>query len=314
MRVLVFGGSGFLGSALVPLLVGRGHAVTVLTRDLAIAPRIESMGAASLVGDLLEPASFAQKLAGVDVMVLIAQPKIFGTRVTSKRFELLRDQVTRLHANALGLAKERGCPIVITSGTAFCTHGDEVADETWPFVRIGIARIGDQVDALMEQVRAAGSPKFVRLLPGQIYGPGGMFATMAKWAREGRNAIIGDGNNCIPRIHVDDCADAYLRAIEKIDALPNGASFIVADDVACTSAAWSTELARLLGLPPPKKAPRIALLFIRLAVGRLLLETMQMDCRVSNAKLKRELGWQPRYPSYREGMAAAVAALGSGLT
>ena len=48
---------------------------------------------------------------------------------------------------------------------------------------------------------------------------------------------------------------------------------------------------------------------LRLVLGKYLFETMQMDCRVSNQKLKRELGWAPRYPGFREGLAATIAAL-----
>jgi 2-alkyl-3-oxoalkanoate reductase len=179
-------------------------------------------------------------------------------------------------------------------------------------VRTGIARIGAGVDPLLEQVRSEGAPKFVRLLPGQIYGPGGMTLQMIEWARKGRNGIIGDGKNRIPRIHVEDCAAAYALALESLPGLPTGEQFIVADDVACTAEAFSAELAAQLGLLPPRHVPGPVRLALRVLLGKYLFETMQMDCQVSNQKLKRELGWAPRYAGYREGLVATIAALNRG--
>jgi 2-alkyl-3-oxoalkanoate reductase len=309
MRILVLGGSGFLGTALVPQLVERQHAVTVLTRSAATVARIEALGARALVGDLLAPQTFANNLAGIEAMVLIAQPPMFGRRIGARRFARLRAEVGRMHESALAMAMRAGCPIVLTAGTAFRTEGAEVADETWPLQRTGIARIGSGVDALLEQARAASAPKFVRLLPGQIYGPGGMFIKMLEMAKRGRNFVIGDGQNCIPRIHVDDCADAYVRAVEHLSELPSGEAFIVADDVACTTTEFASEMAACFGLPPPKRMPKPVRLVLRFVLGKYLLETMQTSCRVSNGKLRRQLGWAPRFPSFREGLRATAAAL-----
>jgi nucleoside-diphosphate-sugar epimerase len=309
MRILVFGGTGFLGSALVPRLVESGHTVTVLTRDPKSSARLASMGANALVGDLLSSADISAGLPGVDAMVFIAQPPIFGKRIGARRFASLQDEILRMHQNALALAKQAGCALVLTAGTAYHTTGSEVADETWPLTRTGIARIGDGIDSLLNKARVEGEPRFVRLLPGQIYGPGGMSLKMIEWAEKGRNGIIGSGRNCIPRIHVDDCAEAYVRVVEKLPEFPNGDSFIVADDTPCTSEEFSTELAKLLGMPPPKRVPKLIQLAICLALGKYLFETMQMNCRVSNAKLKRHTGWMPRYPSYREGLKATLDTL-----
>lgn len=306
MHVLVLGGTGFLGSALTPRLLERGHRVTVLTRNAAALPRIEAAGSSALLGDLLVPGSFSTRDLDVDVVVLIAQPEIFGRRAGALRLHQLARQVTRMHEAALSLARGHRCPIVLTSGTSFRTEGEQVADESWPLRRAGIARVGAGTDALLEKARAAGVPAFVRILPGQIYGPGGMLRRMYEWARQGRNLVIGTGSNHIPRIHVDDCADAYVRVVERLPVLSNGDSFIAADDVACTTMQFAEELARQAGLPPPRLAPPLMRVAVRLAMGASLYETVTMDCRVSNARLKRLLGWTPTYPSYREGLAASM--------
>ncbi|HEY3450156.1 MAG TPA: NAD-dependent epimerase/dehydratase family protein [Myxococcales bacterium] len=307
MRVLVCGGTGFVGSALVPMLRERQHDVFVLSRKPAPPPTVAASGAKGVRGDLLAPESLSSLQAGsVDAIVLLAAPRIFGKRLGERRFQQLKAEITAIYANALALARRLGCPIVITAGTSFRTTGDQVADETWPILRVGAPRIGEDIDPLVDQAVAAGSPKLVWLLPGQIYGPGGMFLELVKMAQKGRAAIFGDGGNLIPRIHVQDCAAAYLAALEHLGELKTGERFIVADDVACTAREFAELLASLLRAPRPKPAPSF---IVKLVVGKLLFETMTMSCRVSNAKAKRTLGWAPRYPSFREGLPPTVEAI-----
>ena len=131
------------------------------------------------------------------------------------------------------------------------------------------------------------------------------FMMMFRMAKKGRGTIIGDGGNCIPPIHVDDCPAAYAAVFEHLDDLATGERFIVADDVACSSREFAEHLAELCGAPKPKAAPTFIL---RLILGKLLVEAATMNCRVTNAKAKSVLGWAPCYPSFREGLSATVAA------
>jgi nucleoside-diphosphate-sugar epimerase len=100
-----------------------------------------------------------------------------------------------------------------------------------------------------------------------------------------------------------------VAALEHLDALATGERFIVADDVSCTSREFAERLAELLHAPTPKPAP---LFIVKLVLGKLLVETASMHCRVTNAKARRVLGWAPRYPSFREGLAATVDAINRG--
>jgi nucleoside-diphosphate-sugar epimerase len=309
MRVLVCGGTGFVGGALVPMLRARRHEVLVLSRSREAPARLTAVGARMLVGDLLSPAGIDLGDDRVDAIVLLAAPRIFGKRLGKRRFLALKAELTAIYANAIDLASRLGCPIVITGGTAFRTTGDEIADESWPLVRVGATRIGEEIDPLVAAAVAAGAPKVVWMLPGQIYGPGGPFMMMVEMARRGRGAILGDGGNCIPRVHVEDCAAAYAAALEHLDALATGERFIVADDVSCSSREFSERLAELLRAPRPEPAPTFV---VKLVLGRLLFETATMHCKVSNAKARRVLGWEPRYPSFREGLAATVEAIARG--
>jgi nucleoside-diphosphate-sugar epimerase len=309
MRVLVFGGTGFVGHSLVPLLRQRSHEVTVLSRAPELPARLATTGVRLLQGDLASLSARELDADDVDAMILLAAPRMFGKRLGMSRFRKLKAELTAIYTNALELARRRGCPIIITAGTAFKTTGDQIADESRPIERFGATRVGEDIDPIVQKAVQAGAPKLVWMLPGQIYGPGGMFMMMYRMAEKGRSAIIGDGSNCIPRIHVDDCAAAYAAALDHIGDLATGERFIVADDVPCTQQQFAERLAELCHAPKPKSAPTFLL---KLILGKLLVETATMNCRVTNAKAKRVLGWSPRYPSFKEGLAATVAAIERG--
>ncbi len=119
----------------------------------------------------------------------------------------------------------------------------------------------------------------------------------------GRFGIFGKGDNYIPRIHVEDCANAFVLAIE---ALPIGESFILADDTPCTMREFNEFMAECSDMPKPRTIPRF---IARLALGKTLLETMEMNCIVTNEKAKRMLGWVLKYPSYREGLVDTIREL-----
>jgi nucleoside-diphosphate-sugar epimerase len=189
-------------------------------------------------------------------------------------------------------------------GTSYRTGPGEVADETWPIERFGLTVAGVEAERLMHKAGAEGHP-IVQMIPGQIYGPGGMFLEMYKMLKSGRFGVVGKGENRIPRIHVEDCAEAYVLAIDK---LPINESFIIADDTPCTMREFMEYMASCVGMSKIRTIPR---LMARLVMGKLLLETMGIDCVVSNAKLKRELGWKPKYPSYREGLPSVIEVLES---
>lgn len=185
MRVLVFGGTGFVGHSLVPFLRQRQHDVMVLSRAQDLPARLAASGPRLLCGDLLSPSVLELDARDVDAMILLAAPRIFGRRLGSRRFAKLKAEITTMYAQALELTRRRGCPIIITAGTAFKTTGDQITDESWPLERFGATRIGEDIDPMVQKVVQAGTPKVVWMLPGQIYGPGGMFMMMYRMAKKG---------------------------------------------------------------------------------------------------------------------------------
>ncbi len=119
-------------------------------------------------------------------------------------------------------------------------------------------------------------------------------------AKKGKVVILGGGKNHLPRIHVNDCADAYVLAIEK---LPYGKRFIICDDVNVSVKDFMLYLAKIFDAGKVVKIPGFIL---RLVIGKHVFRTLNMNTKVSNELIKKELGWEPNYPSYREGLRSLI--------
>ena len=152
---------------------------------------------------------------------------------------------------------------------------------------------------------ARGLPAVV-VRPGHVYGPGGWFEheILARLRQPGRFAVIGRGDNLWDVVHVDDVARALVDALERA---PAGEIYHAADDEPITYYDFMALSAQALGVGPP--APDPGLGRPRWRPARNAVAAVVRSARTSNAKLKRELGWAPRYPSAREGVPATVAAL-----
>ena len=303
MKILVLGGTGLLGSFLVPKLLARDYYVSVLSRNSEALSKLEDQGVNGILGDLLEPEAFIPSLTPHDVVVSIAMPLEFG-RMSGKRFKIVTERTTKFTKSTLEIGRKLECPIIFTLGTSYRTGPGEIADETWPIERIGLTKAGIDAERLIREAGSDGHP-IIQMIPGQIYGPGGMFLEMYKMLKSGKFGVVGKGENRIPRIYVEDCAEAYALAIDK---LPINESFIIADDTPCTMREFMDYMASCAGMSKPRTIPRI---MARIVMGKLLLETMGIDCVVSNDKLKRVLGWELQYPSYRVGLPAAIEAIES---
>jgi nucleoside-diphosphate-sugar epimerase len=301
MKVFVIGGTGFLGTFLIPKLRENGHDITVLTRDKRKVDQLESLGINTIIGDLLHPNPILTAIPAQDVILSIAMPEVKPGRISRKKLKALQKETKTLFSTPIAIAEKCQCPLIVTLGTSFTTHGEETADETWSIERIGIARVGELVDPILSEVLQTGVPPLIQLLPGQIYGPGGLFKKfMYAWMKKGKYRVVGAGDNYIPRIHVEDCAEAYVQALEK---MPVGERFIIADDGPCTTREFADCMAENMKVPKPKSVPGFV---IRAVLGKLLYETITLNCRVSNAKAKEQLEWQPIYTTYREGLPVTI--------
>jgi nucleoside-diphosphate-sugar epimerase len=302
MKILVIGGTGLVGSYLLPRLVEKGNEVIALTRTVDKIERINKLGAFGLLGDIRYPQAFKSNLPeNLDIIVLLAMPSVKpGQRMTKKRKEELRKETNDFFRNSMDLAIHFNVPIILPSGTSFKTENNEIADETWPILRIGLTEIGKDTDEMVNQAIKTQNPKVIQLLYGKIYGNGGLFRFMYNMMEKGRSKIIGKGDNYIPNIHASDAALAIVKAIEK---LPIGEKFIIADDTAVSQKDFTIYMAKLMNKKRPGHIPAF---IIKLVLGKDFYEIIRLNCKVSNAKAKRLLDWIPEYPSYKEGLEMTI--------
>lgn len=289
MRPWLLLGCGYTGEALARRLAGAGARVVVARRDAAAAAAVAArVGAGWVRCDLADEDAVAAAVAGAGggadapVVAHLAPPASPDGRVDG--------------AAAAAAARAGAHRLVYVSSTGvYAPGGGAVVDEEWPLAprtASGAARLAAE-RALAAAAGRAGLSLVVLRAPG-IYGPG---RGVASRLRAGSYRVAGDGTAHVSRVHVDDLAAAIALAGE---AAAPGAVYNVADRDPCTSGEHGDGLAAALGLPPPGRTPAAEL---SPEVAGMLLA----DRRVSAARLERELGWRPRYPSWRDALAAGEA-------
>ena len=302
MKIFVIGGTGLVGSYLLPRLVDNDNEVYTLTRNESKIEKIKKLGAYGILGDIRNTILFKNNLPqNLDIIVLLAMPSVKpGRRMTRKRKAELQKETNDFFRNSMDLAIHYNVPIILPGGTSYKTEKKEIADETWPILRVGLTEIGSATDEMVNKAIKTNNPKIIQLIYGKIYGDGGLFRFMYNMMEKGRSKIIGKGKNYIPNIHASDAAFAIIKAIEK---LPIGEKFIIADDTPVTQKDFTTYMAELMNKKRPGKIPGF---IIKLIIGKDFYEIIRMNCKVSNEKAKRILGWQPQYPSYKEGLKETI--------
>jgi nucleoside-diphosphate-sugar epimerase len=305
MRVFVAGASGAIGRPLLPRLVAAGHEVTGTTRSETGAEAIRAAGARAAVCDALDAgalqAAVTEAAPEVVVHQLTALPHRFDPR--DKQIyaptNRLRTEGTR---NLLDAARAAGARRMICQSVAFAYAPGaeaEVKDEEAPLALGAPPPFGDAVgviDAMERAVAGAERLEGVVLRYGWFYGPGTYYAddgSMAEDVRRRRFPIIGKGTGLFSFVHVDDAATATVAAVER------GAPGVynVVDDDPAPQSEWLPVYAEAIGARKPLRVP---VWIARLVVGKIA-SAASVQPGASNAKARRELGWEPRWASWREG-------------
>jgi 2-alkyl-3-oxoalkanoate reductase len=306
MRVFVTGATGALGRHLVPALVAEGHEVTATTRTPAKAAGLRAAGAAPVILDGLDRnAVIAEVLAASpDVIVheMTALASMRSLRQPDKVFATTNALRTQGTDNLLAAAAQAGTRRVIAqsyvsanarTGNLVKTEDDPIDTDPVPTARQTLAAIR-HVEETVPRV----APEGIVLRYGSFYGQGAS-DILLDTVRKRQWPVIGGGTGIWSFIEITDAAAATLAAVS------HGAPGVynVADSDPAPSSEWLPYLAGLLGAKPPLRVPAW---LGRLLAGEFIVAQMTSARGSSNEKARKELGWEPHYPSWREGFRAWV--------
>ena len=310
MRVFVAGASGAIGRSLVPRLVAAGHRVTGTTRRKASAAVIRAAGAEAALCDVLDPAA-------VEAAIQKAEPEVIVSQLTSlpEDFDLRTidyGPTNRLRVeggrNLIAAGRKVGARRFVTQSIAFVYEpdGNWVKDEEAPTYSDPPGRFRSGFEAAMtaeHEALEAESIESLVLRYGQFYGPGTYFdqeGSITRQVRSRRFPIVGRGAGVFSFIQIDDAADATVAAVQ---GGPAGIYNVVDDDPAPTRE-WLPVFAQAVGAKPPLRVPT----FLARLLGGPAAAVMGTQLRgASNSKAKRELGWRPAHPSWRQGFAESLS-------
>jgi nucleoside-diphosphate-sugar epimerase len=298
MRVFVAGGSGVLGRRLVPQLVARGHQVTATTTSPAKLSLLEQLGADAVVMDGLDAMSVGEAVAAARPEAIVNQMTALSEAHAGKPNLRKADRffatTNRLRSEGidhlLAAAEATGVSHVVAQGHASMNgirQGGWVKTEEDPLeVLEGTKAINHLEDVV---VKAGGAV----LRYGGFYGPGAN-DDQVKLVGKRLFPLVGRGTGYVSWVHVDDAASATVLAVEQ----KAKGVFNIVDDEPAPVSEWLPYLAECAGAKPPRRVPRW---LARLLAGEMVVGMMTEGRGFTNAKAKRELGWELRYPSWRQG-------------
>ncbi len=311
MRVFVAGATGAIGRQLVPRLVAAGHEVHGMTRSESKQTMLHELGAVPVVADALEPDQVAEAVAKARPDVIVHQLTAIGAvdmRHFDRSFALTNRLRTEGTDHLLSAAQAVGVRRFVAQGVsgygAYARTGGPIKTEEDPLDAAPAREMRETLAAirhLEEAVLGASWTEGILLRYGVFYGPGTSLAPgeeQFELIRKRKFPVVGDGRGVWSFIHVADAAEATVAAVER----GRPGVYNVVDDDPAPAAEWLPALAEGLGAKKPMRVPR----FVgRLAAGEAAV-VMMTDVRgASNAKAKRELGWRPARPSWRQALAAA---------
>jgi nucleoside-diphosphate-sugar epimerase len=305
MKISVAGATGAIGKQLVPLLVDAGYEVAGTTTSAGKAGDLRALGAQPVVVDLLDAEAVGRAVSEAAPQVVVHEATALGAAGGNlRKFDEAFAHTNRLRTegtdNLLAAARAVGVRKFVAqsyAGWPYAREGAAVKDEDAPLDDNPVASSKETIAAiryLEERVAAAGG---IVLRYGGFYGPGTSLAAgaeMVEAVRKRMFPVVGNGAGMVSFIHIEDAARATLAAIER----GSPGIYNIVDDEPAPPSEWLPYLADAVGAKPPRHVP---LLLGRLMAGAVLATMMTEGRGASNAKAKRELGWQLLYPSWREG-------------
>jgi 2-alkyl-3-oxoalkanoate reductase len=315
MRIFIAGATGAIGKRLVPLLAERGHELVGMTRSEAKADLVRSLGARPAIADGLDADAVGRVVAEAEPEVVVHQLTALADMGSDMRhFDRAFEATNRLRTEGLDnlLAAARAVDagrFVAQSyaGWPYARVGGWVKDESDPLDPDPVPAMRSALDAIRHLERAvveAEGVEGIALRYGGFYGPGTSLSeggVHLEAVRKRKFPVVGNGAGMWSFLHIDDAASATAAAIER----GRRGVYNVVDDEPAPTAEWLPVLSDIVGAKPPRHAPKW---LARLLAGKVGVTMMTEARGASNAKARRELGWEPRWPTWRQGFRGGLGA------
>jgi nucleoside-diphosphate-sugar epimerase len=307
MRIFVAGASGALGSRLVPQLIDAGHDVIGTHNSPASAELLRTLGAKPVLLDLLDARAVCKAVLENEPEAIVHQATALANATWGRNFDKVFAGTNELRTKGtdalLAAAREAGVHrFVAQSFASFrnAREGGPVKTENDPLDPTPPANAKQSFAAMASLEQAVTEAGGIVLRYGVFYGAAN--DGLIDPVRKRQYPMVGAGGGITSWIHLEDAAAATVLALEQ----DGPAIYNIVDDEPAPMREWLPVLAQALDAKPPRRFPTW---LARLIAGEAAV-VMGTDARgASNAKAKRELGWTPRYPSWRTGFPAVYSAL-----
>ncbi|WP_234426887.1 NAD-dependent epimerase/dehydratase family protein [Streptomyces niger] len=288
MRVLLTGGTGYIGASILDRLISGGHQVTAVVRSAEKAELVRAKGAEPAIADLSDGSALEELAASRDGVIHVASP---GDETSATVDETAVTSFLRALRNT-----DR--PFVHTTGVWVHGSGSAISEST----AMNAPRLTAWRVPLAELVLGVQDVRTSVIAPAVVYGHGGgLLNLVAAGPRTGGDTpaltMVGPGDQHWSTVHVDDLAELYVLALEKA---PAGSYFLGASGVNPTVREISEAVSRAVGLAGRVESEPVVQTLDRLG---LLGEALLLDQRASGDNARRVLGWSPQAPSILDDIA-----------
>jgi len=309
MKVFVAGAGGALGRQLVPQLVAAGHEVVGMVRSESKRELVGKLGGQPVVADALDRDEVARAVGEARPEAVLHELTAIPADLQPKHFDRDFAMTNRLRSegldNLLAAARAAGARRFVAqsfTGWPYAREGGPVKSEEDPLDPDPPAQFRHTLEViryLEGTVAGAEGIEGLALRYGGFYGPGTSVGVdpdgeVIGTIRKRGFPVVGGGAGVWSWVHIGDAAAATVAAV----GAGSPGIYNVTDDDPAPVAEWLPALAEAIGAKPPRRVPRW---LGRLVAGEAAVAMMTEQRGASNAKAKRELGWTPRYPSWRQG-------------